>query len=150
MGKYATNLKRSASSTLSVGAVNCPGSSMRRLKLYDIMLGSEGAPADVANDWQVQRCTTTGTSTSQTNIVSLDSADAAQVFVAGQNHTIDPTLTANAILLSIALNQKASFRWVANPGCEIIVPATANNGLAFRTPTAGSSVAVTATPHIEE
>jgi hypothetical protein len=67
-----------------------------------------------------------------------------------ENLTVDPTLTANAILLSLPLNQRASFRWVPAPGSELVTPATASNGLALRTPTAGGLVAITATVYVEE
>jgi hypothetical protein len=46
--------------------------------------------------------------------------------------TADATLTASAFLANIALNQRASFRWVAAPYDELIIPATASNGLSFQ------------------
>lgn len=149
MARYVTEMNRTASTTLSVGSVNAAAASQRRLKVYDFLFGSEATPADNAFLWQAQRCTTAGTGTSVTPL-PLDPADAAAVSTSAENHTVDPTLTAGAILLSIALNQRASFRWVAAPGGELVIPATASNGIAFRTPTAGGLVAVTATVHFEE
>jgi hypothetical protein len=149
MGKYAAELNRTASTTLSVGSINAPGASMRRIKVYDLVVGSEATPADNAFLWQAQRCTTAGTATAVTP-QPLDPADAAAVSAAAENHTVDPTLTANAVLLSLPLNQRASFRWVAAPGGELVIPATASNGIAIRTPTAGGLVAVSSTVHFEE
>ena len=40
-----------------------------------------------------------------------------------------PTLTAGAFLLQWAQNLRATFRWVAAPGKELVAPATASNGL---------------------
>lgn len=148
MAAYAVEMNRTASTSLSVGNVVADATRPRRGKFYDLIMGSEASPADNAFLWQVQRCTTAGTSTAVTP-QPLDPADAATESDAGENHTIDPTLTANAILLSIALNQRATFRWVASPGGELTYPATASNGLAIRTPTS-SAVAVTATLHYVE
>lgn len=148
MGKYSVEMQRTASNTLSVGNITSDATTPRRLKLFDLMFGAEGTPADNPFLWQVQRCTTAGTASAVTP-QPIDPADAAALFDAAENHTVDPTLTANAILLNIPLNQRASFRWVASPGSELVVPATANNGLAVRTPTS-SAVAVTATLHVEE
>lgn len=148
MAAYAVEMNRTASATLSVGNVVADATRPRRGKFYDLIMGSEAAPADNAFLWQVQRCTTAGTSTAVTP-QPLDPADAATESDAGENHTIDPTLTAGAILLAIAMNQRATFRWVASPGGELTYPATASNGLAIRTPTS-SAVAVTATLHYAE
>lgn len=148
MAGYAVEMNRTASTSLSVGNVVADATRPRRGKFYDLIFGSEASPADNPFLWQVQRCTTAGTSTSVTP-QALDPGDAATESDAGENHTIDPTLTANAILLSIALNQRATFRWVAAPGGELVYPATASNGLAVRTPTS-SAVAVTATVHYQE
>ncbi|MGH7949135.1 MAG: hypothetical protein ACREQF_07930 [Candidatus Binataceae bacterium] len=149
MARYSVEMNRAASSTLSVGSVTSDATTPRRLKLSDMIIGSEATPADLGFLWQIQRCTTAGTNTAVTP-QALDPADAAALFDAGEAHSADPTLTANAILLSIALNQRATFRWVAAPGGELVVPATASNGLALRTPTAGGTPAITATLHVEE
>ena len=148
MAGYAVELNRTASATLAVGTITADATRPRRGMLYDMIVGSEATPADNPFLWQVQRCTTAGTSTGVTP-TALDPADAATESDAGENHTITPTLTAGAILLSIPLNQRATFRWVAQPGCELIYPATASNGLAVETPTCGL-VAVTATIHYIE
>ena len=149
MGRYSIEMNRTASATLSVGNIIADATRPRRFKLYDLIFGSaEASPADGNSLWQVQRCTTAGTATAVTP-QALDPGDAATEMDANENHTTDPTLTANAILLSIGLNQRATFRWVAAPYGELVGPATASNGLAIRTPTA-ATVACTATSHVEE
>jgi hypothetical protein len=149
MANYAAELNRTASTTLSVGSLVADATTPRRNKVYDLVVGSEASPADNAFLWQAQRCTAAGTSTAVTP-QALDPADAAALSDVGENHTVDPTLTAGAILLAIALNQRATFRWVASPGGELVLPATASNGVALRTPTAGGLVAVSATIHFAE
>lgn len=148
MAKYVATLQRTASTTLSVGTLTSDATTPRRAKIYDLMFGSEATPADNAFLWQVQRCTTAGTSTAVTP-APLDPADAVALDDTGSNHTVDPTLTAGAFLMTVPLNQRATFRWVAAPGGEIVIPATANNGVALRTPTA-SAVAISATMEFEE
>lgn len=148
MAAYAVELNRTASTTASVGSVVADATRPRRSKVYDLIFGSEGTPADNAFQWVVQRCTAAGTSTSVTP-QPLDPADAATETDAGENHTIEPTYTAGAVLLSISINQRATFRWVASPGGELVYPATASNGVGIKTPTS-SAVAVTATVHFLE
>lgn len=149
MGRYSVVLTRTASATLSVGNITSDATTPRRLRLYDMVVSAgEATPADNGFLWQVQRCTTVGTATTVTP-QPLDTANAVALFDAAQNHTVDPTLTAGAIPFSLGLNQRASFRWVPAPDGEIYVPATANNGLALRTPTA-ATVACTGTLWVEE
>lgn len=146
--RLSITMARTASASLSVGNWVSPAT-VRRTALYDIVFGSaEATPADGASVWELQRCTTAGTSTAVTP-QAIDSADGTPTITAGQNHTVDPTLTANAILLSVGLNQRATYRWVAQPGGEILTPATSANGIAVRTPTA-ALVACRAVSHIIE
>lgn len=148
MARYAAELNRTASLSLAVGSITCDATTPRRGKLYEMVVGSDASPADNTFQWQVQRCTTAGTGT---GIVptALDSADALALSDVAENHTVQPALTAGAVLLSIPLNQRATFRWVAAPYGELVYPATASNGFAIITPVA-ALVAVTATVHFEE
>ena len=118
MANYAADFQRTSSTTLSVGTI---GAGTRRGKIYDVMFGSEATPADAAILWTVRRYTAAGTATAVTP-QALDAADAAFSGVAGENHTIEPTYTAGAIVLNVPLNQRATYRWVAAPGGELIYP----------------------------
>lgn len=148
MAAYSVLLQRTASTTLPVGNIIADATRPRRGRVYELVFGSEATPADNPFLWQIQRCTTAGTGTSITP-VAVNPADAATEADAAYNHTIAPTLTANAFVLSVALNQRATFRWVANPGEELIYPATASNGLAVITPTS-SALAVTCQLYFRE
>jgi len=151
MAKYAVVLQRTASSSASVGTLTAPASSMRRFKIYEFTLGSEAVPADVANLWRLSRCTAPGTNTAVTPN-PLDPADAACVTVAGQINTVEPTYTSSGavVMADDPLNQKATYRWIAAPGGEIVIPATASNGVGLLTPTAGSSSNMTGFYYFEE
>jgi hypothetical protein len=148
MAKYAVKLTRTASTTQSLGSITADATRPRRGKLYDVWVGSHATPADNAFLYVFQRCTAAGTNTSVT-LQPLDPADAATETDAGENHSVEPTYTANLILLDLAINQRASGRWVAAPGGELVWPATAANGLGIQTPTS-SAVSIMATVHFEE
>ena len=148
MAAYSVDLTRTASTTASVGTIVADATRPRRGKWYDIILGAEATPADNAFRYVLQRCTAAGTSTAVTP-QPLDPADAATEADAGENHTIEPTYTAAALLLVVALNQRATFRWVASPGGELVYPATASNGIGVATPTS-SAVAISSTIHFVE
>lgn len=104
------------------------GGTTVRPNIYDLYIGSSATPADNALLWYIQRSTAAGTSTAVTPS-ALDSADPAAIATAGQNHTVEPTYTAGAILFHLALNQRASVRAALDPSAPMIVPATASNGL---------------------
>lgn len=121
-----------------------------RPKIYDLLIGSVATPADNAWDFQIQRYTAAGTSTAVTP-QKLDPGDPAALASAGVNHSAEPTYTANEILLRIGGNQRATFRWVAAPNGELVLPATAANGAGLLSnAVGGSAVAYLYTLHFEE
>lgn len=147
MAKYALDLTQAGAASFNIASIEAPGSGMRRFQLYDFSLGLSGTPADAAWSLKIQRLTATATGTSKTP-QPLNSQDAAAVTIAKDTLTGNGTLTANAFLYSNAFNNRATFRWVARPdGGEIIVPATANNGIEF---VGVPSVAIILGAHIEE
>ena len=121
-----------------------------RPKIYDLVMGSDATPADNAAEYVLQRYTAAGTVTAVTP-TPLDPADPAALASAGEAHSAEPTYTANLILLQWAQNQRATFRWVAAPGGEIVLPATAANGVGVQViGIAGSAVNMNVTMHYEE
>jgi len=117
---YMTQVGLSAQTTgLTSAAVN------------DIEFGASGTPADNYMEYDVSRSTTVGTGTAATPL-AVDGSKRAASTVATVCHTAEPTVTANSSLLYIPVNQRASYRWVAIPGCELIIPATNLYGLAIR------------------
>lgn len=104
---------------------------LRKAWIYDVTFGTDGTPADNSVSYVINRQTTAGTRTSATP-APLDAGDAAALITAGVNTTIEPTITAATQLLEIATNQRATYRWVAAPGGELVVPATNTTGLGGR------------------
>lgn len=121
-----TTYKTNVDITSATGATT-----LRRAWVYDVMFGADGTPADNVVVYKIDRQTSTGTRTAAT-AAPLDVTDAAALITVGVNTTIEPIVTAATQLLEIGVNQRASYRWVAAPGGELVVPATNVAGLGFR------------------
>jgi len=145
---YAVTGSRSVASPTQT-LLGITGATSCRTQLNDLIVGSSATPADNALRFTVQRYTAAGTSTTVTP-QALDSADPASTTTAGVNHTVEPTYTTGAVVLDIAMNQRATQRWVATPGREIKVPATAANGLGVQPIHPSFTGTVNATVHFEE
>ena len=117
----------------------------RRGKIYDVLIGTNITPADNYMEYDI--CRTTGTTSGGTAYTApqLDSADAAASTYVTVNSTTEGTITANSDLFYVGVNQRASYRWVAAPGSELVWPATSSNGLVLRAKSGGS---VTATGNV--
>lgn len=103
-----------------------------RPAIYDVIFGSNASPADNALNWLLQRTSAVGTEGAGVTPTALDPGDPASISDGAQNHTAEPTYTANLILLDISANQRSTQRWVASPGGELKIPASANNGLGMQ------------------
>jgi len=101
-----------------------------RPAIYDLVLSSSSTPNDYSADFQLQRFSADGTATSTTP-QPLDFNDPAAVATSKHTYTVEPTLTAGEILLRLSHNQRATVRWVAAPGSELIIPALAGDGIAL-------------------
>lgn len=131
MARWGVTADKGAASVQTVLLAVAAAASPRRAKVYDWSLGCGASPADNAFIHIAQRCTTAGTGAATTPN-ALDPADTlASTIVTKQTMTVDPSLTANAFLAWKPLNQRATFRWVAAPYGEMIIPATTSNGIAF-------------------
>jgi hypothetical protein len=120
-----------------------------RPKIYDLIVSCGASPADLATIFHLERFTAAGTSTAFTPI-ALDPADPAALASAGYNHTAEPTYTADAVLMKFSLNQRATFRWAAMPGSEIVLPNTAANGVGLQIQATGGTAVHEATILHEE
>src|SRR6266576_3610287 len=113
MAKYAiTNGSTSGggtqqpTTTTYVGAILGLSSSTttaRRFKVYDVLIGTNGTPAD-----------------------------ATAFTVATVNSSTFGTITSGSNVFYIGVNTRASYRWVAAPGGELVAPATSSQGFQLR------------------
>lgn len=101
-----------------------------RPKVWDVVVSSSSTPNDYDAEFFLQRFSADGTGTPVTP-QPLDFAERAAVATSKHTYTVEPTLTANEILLQMAHNQRATVRFVAQPGKEFVIPALAGDGLAW-------------------
>lgn len=110
-----------------------------RPRLFEYMVSSGATPADVATIFKLMRLTAVGTEGSGFTPVAMDPADPAALGDYAVAHSAEPTYTASSEQAHFSLNQRATFRWVAVPGCEIVAPASANNGLGLKSISSGGT-----------
>lgn len=122
-----------------------------RGKLFDILVGTAGTPADNYMEWDIIRATggtttsTAGSTGAITQVSSLFSNDPGDSYGCVNAVTINASLetfaTVGAEIFYVGVNQRASYRWVAAPGSELVWPAntsaTVSNGLAGRVRSGG-------------
>lgn len=154
MAKYTGQiLKATTSTTVGVGAlsISTTGSAQtHRAKLLEFFCGSDAATLGTSNfRWEIQRSTTTATGTAA-GVNALDPSDSTVNWDLKSNLSANGTLTANAIMMTIAIAEQATFRYVANPGSEIVIPGTPSNGLHFMTPVCGNTPSAAAQILFEE
>ena len=150
MAKYSIDGQDTNTAATTILGFTSDATRPRRSKMAYLTLGSDASPADNAAEYNVQRITAAGTSTAVTP-QPLDSADAATETDSGEAHSIEPTYTANAVMLNFMTNQRSTYQWYAIPGYEIVIPATASNGLGLVVVTIGGSAVNTGcTIHFEE
>jgi hypothetical protein len=133
-----TGYKTLVSLTAATGATT-----LRRAWIYEVEIGADGTPADNQITFTVDRQTDVGTATAAA-ASPLDGGDAAALITESVNNTAEPTVTAASFVLGpLSINQRASFRWVASPGCELVVPATNTTGLGLRAKSAAYASTMT-------
>lgn len=139
MAKYSVNntlagtQQNLASTYKSLTSVSATSGSLRRGKIYDVTVGIDGAPnaTDCSIDWDMSQITALGTATAATP-VALDQADVAALTTGNVNATVEPTVTSASSAWTIGANQRATYRWAAVPGSEIVWPATTAHGYTLR------------------
>ena len=136
----------STNATYNLGPFGAPTVG-RRVKLYDMLLGTDGTPADNVMQFDVARVSyissvaaPTCTGSSIAGNFSLDPADTNGFqALAVVNSTSETGNTFLAEPWYVGINQRASYRWIAAPGSEIVMAANLQattafpgNGLAIR------------------
>lgn len=124
---------------------NPVASPLTRARVYDISIGCSATPADQATKFKYQRTTAVGTEGTGFVPNNLDSAGPAGEYDSGYGHSAEPTYTANKELLVPSINQRATFRWVAAPESELVLPATQNAGAGLKSASATGTASHQAT-----
>jgi hypothetical protein len=151
-----------ATSTSATGT----NTGLKRGKVYDLLIGTNTTPADNVLTFDICRINaasstaiTTGgvlpLSSFSSNLL-LDAADGSPVAWITINSTAETWTTNPVELWSVGINQRASYRWVAAPGSEILYPAASSgaassaNGVAIRALSPAYTGTATATVLVSE
>jgi hypothetical protein len=126
---------------------------LRRGKIYDILIGTNGTPADNYVEWAVNRGTVfssaawLGSISSVSSETALDTADAGFAAFAAVNSSVvsSAACTLGVQNFYVGVNQRASYRWVAAPGSELVYPAATYNGFVLSARSAGYTGTFTGT-----
>lgn len=122
-------LTTSLTTALTVGA---NASTAQRNHIYRFILSIALTPSDSQITHTGQRCSALGTGSAITPGL-MDPGDRAAQATVADNHTIEPTYTANSLFLdTMALNARATFVWNAFPGEGLTHAATAGAGLGWQ------------------
>lgn len=114
--------------------------------------GSNIGVVSVDSEVEVQcsRITTAGTSTAVT-VAGPDPNDPAATLVAGSNFSAEPTYTANSLQATLLFNPRGQAIWTAEDRAgEIVLPATANNGLGCLIQTLGGATTVVVEARVQQ
>jgi hypothetical protein len=128
----------------------------RRIKISDIIIGTNGTPADNEIEWDLALVTLGTTPSGIVNTLisslsstfTLDPADSTLQAAIQINSTGEVGITAVTEKWYLGANQRASFRDVVNPGMEFVLPANSSagsNAFALRARSAGYTGTVTCT-----
>jgi hypothetical protein len=142
--KFSTFAAGIASGTdkTQINLFNPAATPTKRARIYDVLVGSVATPADQAAKFYMGRTTAVGTEGAGFTPNNLDPAGPAGELDSGVGvFSVEPTYTASKQLLAFSLNQRATFRWVAAPGSELVCAATQNNGIGLKTSSSTSTQA---------
>ncbi len=143
--RYAVEGQTAAGTNLTI--LEIVAATTTRGWIYDIIIGSDATPADVATEFNIIRGTVSGTGSSTPTPRALDPGNPAALLSAKVGTFSGQTKTANSAMLNIALNQRATFRWVAVPDGEIVIPATSDNWVGLESIASGGTPNINANFH---
>lgn len=136
MASYQGVHRTPAGSNLTILSLESTASIVGRI--HQLIIGSDSTPADIATRIDVARITVLGTGgTAVVEKPDDPQAPAASCNLRGGTMT-EPTYEAD-FLLEIALNQRATFTWIANPGRELRTTAGAAAGISVRSVSSGAT-----------
>jgi hypothetical protein len=118
----------SATGTANKTAVTIIAATTVRPRIYEYIVGLTTAPnsTDQQLEFGAGSTTTAGTAGSNPTPKPNDAGDVASTATAGITHSAEPTYAAT-YFDDNAENQRALFRFVAVPGYEYVISATASN-----------------------
>jgi hypothetical protein len=117
-----------------------------RFKIYEVMIGTNGAPADNYMEYDISLQTAAGTATAVTPR-AIDPADqGTNSTLCVVNATAEGTITASSSVFYVSMNQRATLIWKAQiPDDMYVAPPVNLAGFAIRARSGAYTGTVTAT-----
>lgn len=131
----------------SVLAVEASANARGRVASWTI--GSISTPVDQQIQMIARRLTAVGTRTAVTPALTDLDGPAAQL-AGAENHTVEPTYAAGSELFDNGIAQRVTYKWVATPNFEWVIPASANAGIGWTPIHASYTDLIDATAEWEE
>lgn len=144
MEKYSTEVATVATGTdkTAINLFNPAATPTSRGAITEVISGGAGTPGDNSATFLLNRTTAVGTEGSGLVPNNLDPAGPAGAYDSGLGvFGAEPTYTSVKHLLRFALNHRATFRWIANLGFELMMAATQNNGAGLKSSASSSTQA---------
>ena|SRR3990167_9080634 len=104
-------------------------SNTHRLKLYEVIFGSAATPGDQAVEYNLRRIDDENATPGGSAVTPavLEEGATAAFSNAVEAPSGEPTFESGQIL-ELAVNQRATWRWIASPGSELICTAAEDTG----------------------
>ena len=109
-----------------------PSATTTRGKIYYFSVSAGGTMADLLQRVQVQRITALGTEGAGVVPVALDPGDPASICDGAEDHSAEPTFTSATEIWDQDVHVRATPQVQLQPDSHIVLPVTANNGIAMR------------------
>lgn len=107
--------------------------------IHQLLIGSDATPADIATRFDMLRHTAAGAAGTAVTAKPVDPQRAPTSLLNLRGGTMtEPTYEAT-FLMEIALNQRATFTWIANPGRELRTTVGTANGIGLRSISSGGT-----------
>lgn len=144
----ATGTDAAIAASPGTTALTVISASTVRPSIYFIDGSFSGTPSDIMIQFQAMRFTAAGTAGGAVTPAPLDTLGAAALATCGENHSAEPTYTAATELIDVARHFRAPFQFVAvDPSAGLLLPATAANGVGFRSFHASATPGCSVTAH---
>ena len=115
-----------------------------RPALHQAIISSDATPADISTTFNILRHTAAAVGGTAITARPADPGGTSGLCTALRGTMTEPTYEATP-LVDEALNQRATFTWIANPGREIKCPVGTANGIGLRSIASGGTPSIRAT-----
>ena len=127
---FANNLAVGSNSYPQISAQFATAAGAARMRVFEFDIGQgQSAPSDYSSEYTIVRTATAvvsgGTSTVPTQTDAGDTAAGASGIIANTGST---TMT-QTVVFGVSVNMRATFRWVAAPTKEIVIPSAQYSGV---------------------